>query len=182
MTHEEYLAFERASSDRHEFHDGELFPVEGATYEHSQITVNLGAFLHGALRHRPCRVMGQDMRVRIPGKDRDKYPDLSIACPPEFEDAHRDTLLNPTILIEVLSPSTQDYDRGGKFEDYATIPSVKEYVLVAQDRIFVEHRTRQEDGAWLLRHLRQEDVLRLASIGVEIPLAEIYLNVFSPAN
>jgi Uma2 family endonuclease len=179
MTREEYLAFERASPDRHEFHDGELFPIEGATHEHSQIAVNLITILGAALRDHPCRVYGQDMRVRIPNKDRDKYPDLSIACPPRFEDDHKDTLLNPTVLFEILSPTTQDYDRGGKFEDYSTIPSLREYVLVAQDEVLVEHRTRHEDG-WFLRKLRAGDTLRLPSIGVAIPLTDIYHRVFTP--
>lgn len=139
--------------------------------------MNLGALLHGALRERACRVFGQDMRVRIPGKDRDKYPDLSVACPPRLEDDHRDTLINPTVLIEVLSPSTEDYDRGGKFADYRTLPSLREYVLVHQDAVLLEHHARQSDGAWLLREVRV-GTLQLASVGCAIPLREIYARVF----
>lgn len=181
MTPEEYLAFERASPERHDFHDGELFPVAGGTREHSQIVMNLAAFLTPALRGRSCTAYGMDMKVRIPRKKRYKYPDLSVACPPAFEDEHRDTLVNPTVLIEVLSPSTQDYDRGGKFEDYRTIAALREYVLVHQDQVLIEHHTRQQDVAWLLRELREGDTLRLTSIGLEVPLSEIYLNVFDPA-
>ena len=182
MTREAYLAFERASLDgqRHEFHDGELFPVEGATRNHSRIARNLGTLIHTALRGRPCEAFGMDLGVRIPGKDRYKYPDLSVAYPPQYEDMENDVLINPTILSEILSPTTEKYDRGGKFEDYATIPSLMEYVLLAQDRVFVEHRIRQE-GGWFLRLLHEGDALRLTSIGVEVPLAEIYLNVFDPA-
>ncbi len=177
MTPEAYLAFERGSPERHEFHDGELFPIVGGTRRHSQLAMNLSALLTTALRGRPCTAYGMDMKVRIPRKQRYKYPDLSIACPPQFEEEHQDSLLNPTVLIEMLSPSTQDYDRGGKFEDYRTIPSLREYVLVAQERVFIEHHVRQEDGAWLLRELREGDGLRLTFVGVELALADIYRDV-----
>lgn len=181
MTVAEYLAFERSSPDRHDFHDGEWFPIVGATYEHSQIVVNLTTALSIALRDHPCRVSGQDLKVRIPGKDRYKYPDLSVACPPRFEDDQRDTLLNPSVIIEVLSPSTQDYDRGGKFEDYSTIPSLREYVLVAQEQRLVEHRTLLPDGSWNLRKVQKGSALTLASLSVQIQLAEIYRGVFGQA-
>src|SRR5262245_26620705 len=132
MTREEYLEFERASEEKHEFFDGEVFAMAGARRRHNQIVINIGGELRQALRERTCEVYASDMRVRIPETNRYVYPDVTIACgEPRFEDAKEDTLVNPTIVFEVLSDSTEAYDRGDKFALYQTIPSLAEVVLVA---------------------------------------------------
>ena len=162
LSREEYLAFERSQERKHELHDGEVCVMAGASFAHNQIVANLVREVGNALRRGPCQALPSDLRVRIPGRDRYKYPDALIICgAPVFEDGARDTLLNPSVLFEVLSESSERYDRGLKFADYRTIPSLQEYVLVSQDRPVVEHYVRQEDGAWLLRELGLGQHLRL---------------------
>lgn len=175
----EYLARERASSERHEFLAGEVFAMAGATFEHNKIVGNLVGELRSALRQRPCDVTPSDMRVKIPAFGLYTYPDVTVVCgDPQFEDEVRDTLLNPTVIIEVLSESTEAYDRGKKFRYYRSIPSLREYVLVAQDAISVERYTRGDGGVWSLQESGAGDTLVLASIGCEVPVGEIYLKVF----
>ncbi|MFS8071752.1 MAG: Uma2 family endonuclease, partial [Byssovorax sp.] len=168
-TPEEYLAWERSSDEKHEYFDGEVFAMAGASEEHNLIVTNIVATLWIALRQRPCKVYPSDLRVKIPSTGLYTYPDASVLCDrPEFEDDAADTLLNPQIIFEVLSDSTEDYDRGTKFKHYRSIPSFREYVLVSQTEILVEHSIRQEDGSWLLRDHGAGGRLVLASIGCEI--------------
>ncbi len=177
----DYLAFEREAPERHELIDGEIVDMSGGTREHSLISTNLARELGNALKRSPCQVFNTDLRVRVEaqGDVLYTYPDLSVACEaPELEDEHGDTLLNPTALFEVLSDSTEGYDRGEKFARYRTIPSLREYVLVAQKKVQVEHFHRQDDGGWLLRVLGPGDHLALPSLGCEIAVDEIYLKVF----
>jgi len=182
-TAQEYLAWERQQPEKHEFHDGEVFAMAGATFEHNQIVINVGAELRSALRDKPCRVCASDLRVRVPATGLYTYPDASVVCGrPEFEDGSLDTLLNPLVLVEVLSESTQDYDRGTKFTNYRTIPSLREYVLISSDQVLVEHYTRGDDGLWVLRDHRAGARLALPSVGCELAVDELYLKVFdSPA-
>jgi Uma2 family endonuclease len=178
MTPEEYLAFERASPEKHEYYRGEIFAMAGGSEQHSAISANVIGELYGALRHPPCRVYTSDLRVKVPATGLYTYPDASVVCGgPEFHDEHRDTLLNPRVIFEVLSPSTESYDRGEKFDNYASIPSLVDYVLVSQDEKLVEHYTRRPDG-WLLRRLRGGETLHLASIGCEIAVNDLYSRVF----
>lgn len=174
----EYLARERPSATRHEYLDGYLFEMAGASREHNLITSNLNRELGSQLRDRPCEVYSSEMRVCVGPTGLYTYPDVVVVCgEPRFQDGELDTLLNPTVLVEVLSPSTEAYDRGLKFGHYRRLATVREYVLVAQDRVLVERFTRQGEE-WLLAELnRPEDVLRLASIGCEVPLREIYAKV-----
>lgn len=180
LSPEEYLAFDRSADGKSEYLDGEMFAMSGGSHAHSLIAVNLARELSGALRERPCRVFGSDLRVVVEATGLYTYPDLSIVCgKPDFgPDDPKDTLRNPTLLIEVLSPSTENYDRSKKFEHYRAIPSLREYVVVAQDRAFVERLLRRDDGVWEFTEFRGLDAsITLASIGVTLPFAEIYEKV-----
>lgn len=180
----EYLALERASPIRHEYFDGEVFAMAGATEPHNLVASNVLRKLGNLLEDRPCRVYGSDMRIVCPTGLR-TYPDVSAVCgPPQLEDEHRDTLLNPVLLVEVLSPSTERYDRGRKFKNYQTIESLREYVLVSSDEMRVEHFARQSDAdQWLLTtYADPSGVVRLTGLDVAIPLAEIYAKVELPAD
>jgi Uma2 family endonuclease len=170
---DDYLAFERASQEKHEFVDGQVYLMTGASRRHNLIVVNLVITLGGQLRGGPCEMYASDMRLRV-GRDF-FYPDLSMVCDePQFADDTFDTLLNPALIIEVLSPSTEQYDRGRKFEKYRALESLREYVLVAQDRPYVERYTRQNDG-WLLTEAAGLDsALELATVEARLPLVELY--------
>lgn len=174
-TPEEYLAFERASEMRHEYVDGEVFAMTGASREHNLIVVNIGSELRGQLKGRPCEAYVAEMRVRV-SPTAYLYPDVVVVCgEARFEDEAVDTLLNPTLLVEVLSESTEAYDRGKKFERYRQIGSLAEYVSVAQDRPHIEQFTRQSDGGWLLVESDGRDAtVRLASIDATLALAEVF--------
>jgi Uma2 family endonuclease len=176
MTVEEYLAFERASAEKHEYRDGELVAMVGASYAHNTIVGNVFASLRARLRDSSCRVNFSDLRVQIPGERFYTYPDLTVVCgPPRFSDDRQDTLLNPQVIIEVLSPSTELYDRGAKFQRYRSIVSLREYLLIAQDSARIEHFARQGETLWTLTDLVGLEVtLSLASLDCAIPLAEIY--------
>jgi Uma2 family endonuclease len=177
----EYLREERLCPTKHEYVDGEIFAMAGASAAHNAITFAASGLLYAALRGSKCRGFGSDLRVAT-GTARDDiytYPDLSIVCgEPQFLDANRDTLLNPVVLVEVLSPSTAAYDRGKKFERYRRIPSLQEYVLLEQDRVHAEIFTRQDDNTWVLREFNDPGTtLPLRAIGVELPLSALYEGV-----
>jgi Uma2 family endonuclease len=174
---DDYLTTEREAIDvKHEYRAGQVYAMTSASLRHNLIVSNLSAELRTKLKDRPCHVLTQDMRVRIENADAVKYPDLVVQCgEPQFYDGREDVLLNPTALIEVLSPSTEAYDRGGKFADYRNLPSLKEYVLIAQDRFSVELFAHQADGRWLLSIFSDaEDHILFESLDCRIPLAEIY--------
>jgi Uma2 family endonuclease len=182
MSPEEYLAFERASDQKHEYADGEIFAMSGGTHEHSLIAGNVHGELRNALMERPCVVHGSDMRIKVAATNRYFYPDVSVVCGrPVFQDATRDVLLNPKAVIEVLSDSTERYDRGDKFQHYQQIASLTEYVLVSQTAPLVEHYARQADGSWIYRALGPGEHVRLASLECEIAVDRIYLKVFDAA-
>lgn len=179
LSPQEYLALERSSEQRHEYADGEIFAMAGATHEHNLIAGNLFGELRQALLERPCVVYSSDMRIKSAATGRYLYPDVAAVCgDPAFEDETRDTLLNPAVIVEVLSNSTEAYDRGDKFAQYQAIPSCQEYVLASQKEPRIEHFRRLPDGTWLLRILRPGDRLVLESIGCEIDVARAYLKVF----
>ncbi len=175
----EYLARERQSPVRSEYHDGDVFAMTGASFAHNIIAVNVTSGLHQRLRTSPCRTVQSDLRVRVGPPNAYVYPDVAVACPPiELEDAHGDTLLNPVVIVEVLSDSTEAYDRGRKFAYYRQIPSLREYLLVSQHEARVDHYLRAGDGTWTLRAVEGlEAVLRLESLGCELPLVEVYAKV-----
>ncbi len=176
LTEAEYLAKERKAEFKSEFYRGEMFAMSGASREHILIAGNLVGELRTQFKGRCCEVYSNDMRVKVSATGLYTYPDVVIVCgEPEFLDAEVDTLLNPTVLIEVLSPSTESYDRGAKAEQYRRIPSLREHVLITQDRPHVDVLIRQEDGSWLLRETNDLDqVVTLPSVSVSLPMREIY--------
>jgi Uma2 family endonuclease len=179
ITPEEYLALERQAEYKSEYLNGEIFAMSGASRGHNLISINISAALHGQLREHPCEVYGSDMRVRVSPTGLYTYPDVVVVYgEPQFADAQLDTLLNPTLIVEVLSPSTEDYDRGTKFEHYRTLTSLQEYLLVAQDRCHVVHYTRQADNTWVLAETtRRDDQIFLPSVACHLSLAEVYAKV-----
>jgi len=176
---QEYLARERRAETKSEYLRGEVFAMSGASREHNLIAGNVNRELSQQLRERECEVYPGEMRVKVSPSGLYTYPDVTVVCSaPEFEDAEVDTLLNPKVLVEVLSPSTADYDRGGKFTHYRRLPSLHEYVLISQDRPLVEHYVRQGQDEWLLTEQScLQDTLVLPSIQCQLPLSEIYLKV-----
>ena len=177
LTPTQYVAMEQASEQKHEYADGEIFAMAGGTREHNLIAANVLRELSSALLEGPCEVYGSDQKIATPTK-KYHYPDVSVACGPTFEDATRDAVLNPKVIVEVLSDSTERYDRGDKFASYRTIPSFVEYVLASQTTVLVEHYRRLPDGTWLYRTLGPGEVLALPSLGCEIPVDRLYLKVF----
>jgi Uma2 family endonuclease len=171
----EYLALERGAEWKSEYINGVIVAMARATREHILITGNCAGELRALLKGRPCETYAADMRVKVSATGLYTYPDVVVACGElQFEDARQDTLLNPTLIIEVLSESTEAYDRGAKFGHYRRVESLQEYILVAQDRVSVERFVRQGDD-WLLTVI--EDIggtVGLASIGCDVALREIY--------
>ncbi len=179
LTPEQYLEIERKAEFKSEYYQGEMFAMAGAKEAHNLLVTNLVAGLHQQLRSGPCRVYSNDMRVRVSATGLYTYPDVTVVCGErQFLDDQRDTLLNPNLLVEVLSASTEAYDRGRKFDQYQTIESFSEYLLVSSDRVHVDLFTRQPDGRWLLTSAgRLEDVLDLQSIGCRLSLGDLYENI-----
>jgi Uma2 family endonuclease len=183
LTIEDYLAFERQSEIRHDYLDGEVFAMTGASRAHNLIAGNIFREIGNQLRRRPCEVYPEAMRVRTPA-GLFTYPDVVVVCGERrFDDTHFDTLLNPTLLVEVLSPSTEAYDRRTKSLHYRSIPSLAEYVLVAQDQIWLEQYLRQGEARqgdeWLRKDLNGLDqVLEMPAIGCTLLLGDIYERVF----
>jgi len=179
LTPDEYLALERQAETKSEYVDGAMYAMSGASPRHALITGNIVQALGGRLRDRPCYVFPSDLRINVSPTGLFTYPDVVIACGElKYRDDRRDTLLNPLVLFEVLSESTEAYDRGRKFEHCRTLPSLAEYLLVAQDKPHVEQFVRQGDGRWLLGEFnRPEDVLTLPSLGSTLAMAEIYAKV-----
>lgn len=181
LTPEEYLAFERQAEYKNEYIDGEIVAMTGASRRHNIIGVNISGELRQQLKGRPCEAYISEMRVRIPERGY-VYPDVVVVCgEPRLEDDYLDTLLNPTVIIEILSESTERYDRTKKFAFYRTIESLNEYVLVAQDEYRIEQYTKQPDGRWLLSdHRSLSDVVELASVQCTLALREVYDKVSLP--
>jgi Uma2 family endonuclease len=182
MTAEEYLAADRVAGVKSEYLNGEVFAMSGASERHNLIVTNVVRELSTQLKEKPCKVYPSDMRVRVPESNLYAYPDITVVCgQSEFDDENRDILLNPTVIIEVLSKTTEAYDRGEKFAHYRRLQSLKEYVLIAQDRVLLERYARQSEGEWLLSEARKPvDRLTLASIGGVLSLAEVYDKVDLP--
>ncbi|MGB9182215.1 MAG: Uma2 family endonuclease [Pyrinomonadaceae bacterium] len=182
ITPEEYLALEREAETKSEYFNGEVFAMVGASRKHNLIATNIVSEFRQQLKGKPCETYTNDMRVKIPATELYTYPDVIVVCgEPEFEDEHVDTLLNPTLIVEVLSRSTQSYDRIEKFGYYRTIESLAEYLLVAQDEYRVEQYVKQADSRWLLSDVRSLDsTVELASVPCVLPLTEVYDRVALP--
>jgi Uma2 family endonuclease len=179
VTPEEYLALERAAERKSEYRDGEIVGMTGGTRRHSLITLNIGSELNRQLEERPCEAHVNDLRVLVAARRLYTYPDVIVVCgEPALADRYRDTLTNPTVLIEVLSPSTEAYDRGTKFEHYRTLDSLREYLLVSQSRPQVDHFMRDDDGPWLLSAATDlAATIVLPSIQCRLAMARIYNKV-----
>lgn len=191
FTEEEYLAIERASKERHEYIDGRIFAMAGESDEHGEICVNITGRLHAQLIGKPCRVRAQNTKVRSgpepkPSQNPEgfySYPDALVVCGErKFHDKFHDILLNPNVIVEVLSKSTEVFDRGEKFIRYRTwLPTLTDYILVSQDKPLIEHFRRRPDDEWALVTLAGLDAdLKIESIGCLLKLSDIYDGVQFP--
>jgi Uma2 family endonuclease len=178
ITPQQYLAIEREAQCRSEYFDGEMFAMSGGTLRHAKISHRLALSLGNQLRGRECDLVSADMRVRV-FEGPYFYPDVVVYCGrPQFEDESEDTLTDATLIIEILSPSTERYDRTLKFEYYKRLPSLTDYLLVAQDRIHIEKRSRGGDGIWqTIETTDPAAILDLHSIGCGLRVADVYENV-----
>jgi Uma2 family endonuclease len=182
ITPEEYLARELSAETKSEYHDGRIYAMAGTSFRHNVILGNLFSEIHLALKGRPCRTFTSDVRLQIESTGLYTYPDLMVICGELQRSATQaDTLLNPLVIIEILSPSTEKWDRGGKFTHYRRLESLRDYILVSQETVLVEHYARQ-GNEWLLKDLSHiEDVLQIGSINCGVLLREIYAEVeFDP--
>ncbi len=182
ISEDDYLRREIEAEYRSEYFNGEIFAMSGGSEAYALITLNVAATLRAALRGKSCRVYATDLRVRVSPTGLYTYPDVIAVCGErKFYEKQKDTLLNPTVIVEVLSKSTQGYDRGQKFEHYRALDSLQEYITIAQDRVHVEHYARQNDNRWLLTEMNALDtVLHLPSLGCEILLTDVYEDIELP--
>ena len=175
LSEEQYLSLERKAETRSEFHDGQMFAMAGGSFNHSLLATRMSALLD---RQVPpaCRTFNSDLRINVASAGLYTYADCGVICgEPQFAGDQRDTILNPLLLVEVLSPSTEGYDRGKKFEFYRTLGSFREYLIVHQERLHVEHYSKQDDGSWLLReHAGPDASVAITRLDVRIPLADLY--------
>lgn len=176
ISEQEYRDGEEISVIKHEWLDGEVFAMAGGTYNHSTLCNNVATAATIALKGRSCRARNSEQRVKIESNGQETYPDAVIFCPPaRFTGTGDSTLCTPKVIFEVLSLSTEKYDRTGKFNLYKTIETFEEYVLIEQDRIWVDHFRRTPNGDWLHRsYISRSDVLSLESVGIQVTLEEIY--------
>lgn len=179
ISEEEYLLFERASQTKHEYFNGRIYAMTGAKEAHNLIAGNTLASLHRQLRTKPCRVYPSDMRVKVIKTGLNTYPDVVVVCgQPQFSDKVLDTLLNPVVIIEVLSASTERYDRGMKFQNYRTIDTLRDYILIAQDQYHIEHFSRQDSGLWVLQEATESATgIHIPSIDCELNMQDVYEKV-----
>lgn len=184
LTPEEYLEIEREAFERHEFLDGRVYAMAGESLSHSRICTNLSGEVRSSLRGKPCEPLSPNMKVRTSSTSLFAYPDLTIVCgEPQFHDRKKDVLTNPKVIFEVSSPSTATYDRTTKFQKYSMgNETLTDYILVSQDKPFLEHFRRQSDGNWLYRSFSDlSDVIEIADIDCILRLEEIYERVeFEP--
>lgn len=178
VTEAEYLARERAAETRSEYVNGEIVMMTGASYVHSEVVGGLLTAIRTRLRGTPCRAVGQDLRIRVSETGLYTYPDIVLFCgSPKFSDGRSDTLINPTVIFEVLSPSTESWDRGGKFQHYQRIETLQEYILVTQDAPRIE-RFKRDGAHWRYERIDGLDaVLTLDTPPLQLPLSEIYEGV-----
>ena len=179
ITAEEYLARERIADYKSEYFNGEIFAMAGASESHNIIAGNIFATLHTQLKRRPCKVYPSGMRLKVQASGLYTYPDVMVVCgEAKFDDEQRDTILNPMLIVEVLSQSTESYVRGAKFAHYRKLASLQEFLLVLQSRPRVEQFSKQEDGRWLLSESENlKESIKLAAVDCELKLEDIYLKV-----
>jgi Uma2 family endonuclease len=177
MSAAEYLDWDRQQTVRHEFFDGEVVSQAGGTRTHSLIGTNTSRAIGNLLDDHECEAHGSDMRIHIEATGYYAYPDVSVVCPPVEGEAD-DVISNPVLVVEVLSPSTEDFDRGTKFGHYRQIPSLRDYLVISQDKARIEHHSRTEDGLWLLRDVEGlDETLHLTSLDRDLSISEVYAKV-----
>lgn len=178
ITPEEYLAQELASRDKHEYWRGEVYMMAGTSRRHNRIVINVTKSFDNRFGERPCEVFATDVRLRIEKDDVYTYPDVMVVCgKTELDPRQQDTVMNPQVIVEVLSDSTQEYDRNEKFKMYRKIPSLQHYVMMEQTQPYIESY-RREGHFWVLETLEGMDaILKLRALNLEIPLAEIYARI-----
>jgi Uma2 family endonuclease len=183
ITPEEYLAQERLADHKSEYFQGEVFAMSGASPRHVWIAANVTGEFRQHLKGKPCRVSASDLRLRVTPAGLYTYPDVMVVCgEPQYAEDQKDTLLNPVLIVEVLSDSTRDYDRGRKFQHYRKLPSLIEYLMIEPDEPHVEHWTRQQDNHWdFVEFDGLTQSLQLTSIGCTLPLTEVYDKIDFPA-
>jgi Uma2 family endonuclease len=183
LTEEQYLAIDRAAEFKSEYFDGEMFAMSGGSMQHARLQSNFSGELYNALRGSHCEPFGPNFRVRISSRAY-AYPDVSVVCgKPLLADDRQDVLLNPVVIVEVLSPSTENYDRGLKLQHYRTIATLQDYILVDQAEVRIEQYTRQENNLWTLRdYLSLDEQLTVSSIGVSLSMRRIYDRVEFPGS
>ncbi len=176
---EDYLRMERTSQQKHEYYQGEVFAMAGASLNHNDIFTNLFGHLSLKLKGKGCKPYGSDLRVHIPMNTLYTYPDISIVCgKPETTDNAFDTITNPCIIIEILSSSTKSYDRGDKFNLYRQIPTLQEYILIDSETVSVEHFVRTDVHEWRLTELKDiTDVFMIKTVAIRITLESLYLDI-----
>ena len=179
ITPEEYLALDRKAEVKSEYYAGQVIAFAGASKRHNLIVANVLAGIHRQLMNRPCNVYPSDLRVRVSKTGMYAYPDVVVTCGEEqFADTNNDILLNPVVLVEVLSESTASYDRGDKFENYRRIESLCEYIIISQEPYRVDQYVRRNDTQWLLTEFHAaEGIVQLSSINCELSLNEIYAKI-----
>jgi Uma2 family endonuclease len=178
LTLEQYLEIERAAEVRSEFIDGQMVAMAGGTLQHATLQINIVGELRDRLQGTGCRPLGSDFRIHV-SRQYSTYPDVAVVCGKVIlSPGQNDSYTNPAVVVEILSPSSEKYDRGEKFRRYRTLESLKDYILVDQRRVLVEHFTRQLDKTWALRDYQNlDDELRIETISVQIPLQKIYEGV-----
>jgi Uma2 family endonuclease len=178
---DDYLKMERESQIKHEYFAGEVFAMAGASPNHNIITASANRHVGNQLAQRPCIVFSSDQKVKT-ATGLYTYPDVTVVCgKPIYDDKHADILTNPTLIVEVLSPTTEKYDRGKKFEHYRSLPSFQEYMLIAQDAYWVEVFSRQENGEWLYQSaIGADSMIALRTFGITLSLAELYQKIDFP--
>lgn len=179
LTEEQYLGLERSAETKSEFLNGETFAMSGGTPAHNRIAVDLVIAVGTRLKTGPCEVFSSDQRMKVEATGLITYPDLMIACQAIFDGIQvKDTLTNPTLIAEVLSPSTESYDRGAKFQNYRQIPTLTDYLLISQESPVVEHFSRNPDNSWTLYTYQSlAATLPIPNFAIEIPLADIYRRI-----
>ena len=177
MTPDEFLAYERGAADKHEFSDGQILAMAGGSPNHSLVQANLIGEVRSALKGRPCRVYSNDLKVRAGRADAFFYPDVTVVCGEnEYHDSFKDVVVNPKAIFEVLSPATEAFDRGEKFEAYNRLDSLKTFVLASQEKRLVEVYSRLEGDDWKLSFFREGNV-QLPDLEISLPIEEIYAQV-----
>lgn len=179
VSQEEYLEMERTSEMKHEYYKGEVFAMSGASLRHNIITKNLNTLILPFLKRKKCDMFGSDLRIHIPENTLYTYPDLTIVCDkPELSDEKEDSIINPSAILEILSKSTKNYDRGNKFNLYRSIDTLKEYILIDSTEISVEIFTKQDDKKWNLTEFKQlSDSFVISTIGLTLQLTDVYEEV-----